>query len=188
MISLGAATLVYPTPIWVIGTYDKEGKPNLATAAWVGVCCSDPPAVAVSFRKATYSHGNIMEHKAFTVNIPSEKYIKEADYCGIVSGRQHNKFEELELRPLRSELVDAPYIKEFPIIIECRLLDHLEIGRHTQFIGEIMDIKADKNIIGEDNFPDVKRLKPLLYSPGSRAYHGTGEYLGQAYSIGKREK
>ena len=78
--SLGANTLIYPTPTWVVGTYDKDGKPNVMTAAWGGICCSQPPCVAVSLRKATYSYGNIVERKAFTVNVPSVAHAKQADY------------------------------------------------------------------------------------------------------------
>jgi len=69
--SFGAKTLVYPTPVWIIGTYDKVGKPNAMTIAWGGICSSTPPCVAVSIRKATYTHGNIIERKAFTVNVLS---------------------------------------------------------------------------------------------------------------------
>ena len=90
--SLGAKTLIYPTPVWVVGTYDNEGKPNVMTAAWGGVCCSQPPCVGVSLRKATYSFGSIMERKAFTVNVPSDAHVREADYFGIASGRDSDKF------------------------------------------------------------------------------------------------
>ncbi|MDP2910764.1 MAG: flavin reductase family protein, partial [Candidatus Omnitrophota bacterium] len=84
--SLGAKALVFTTPMWIIGTYDKNGKPNGAAVAWGGIVCSKPPCVAISLRKATYSYGNIMDKKAYTVNVPSEKHIKEADYFGMVSG------------------------------------------------------------------------------------------------------
>lgn len=80
--SLGAKTLVYPTPVFVVGTYDKAGKPNAMTASWGGICCSQPPCVAVSLRKATYTHGNILARKAFTISIPSEEYVKQADHFG----------------------------------------------------------------------------------------------------------
>lgn len=86
--SLGAKTILYPTPVSVVGTYDKEGKPNVMTAAWVGICCSRPPCIAVSLRKATYTHGNIVERGAFTINTPSEKYVKETDYFGVNCGRR----------------------------------------------------------------------------------------------------
>ena len=83
--SLGAKTILYPTPVVVVGTYDKHEKPNMMTAAWVGICCSKPPCIAVSLRKARYTYSNIVERRAFTVNVPSEKYIKETDYVGIAS-------------------------------------------------------------------------------------------------------
>ena len=80
--SLGVKTLACPTPLWVVGTYDSEGKPNVMTIAWGGICCSKPQCVNISLRKATYSFDNIIERKAFTINIPSEKHVKEADYFG----------------------------------------------------------------------------------------------------------
>ena len=86
--SIGAKTLVYPTPTWVVGTYDKEDKPNAATVAWGGICCSEPPCIAISLRKATYSYGNIVQRKAFTVNVPSETHVKQADFFGLFKGDQ----------------------------------------------------------------------------------------------------
>jgi flavin reductase (DIM6/NTAB) family NADH-FMN oxidoreductase RutF len=183
--SMGAKTLVFPTPVWVVGTYDKEGKPNVMAAAWGGICCSKPPCVAVSLRKATYTYGNIMERKAFTVNVPSEVHAREADYVGIVSGKTVDKFAATGLTPVRSELVDAPYVREFPLVLECRLLRTVEIGLHTQFIGEIIDVKADENVLGEGGLPDIGKVKPIVYAPEIRSYHGIGGNLGSAYSLGK---
>lgn len=181
--TLGAKTLVYPTPVFVVGTYDKAGKPNVMTAAWAGICCSVPPCVAVSLRKATYTYGNIMARKAFTVSIPSEDYVNEADYFGIASGRDEDKFAKSGLTPIRSDLVDAPYVKEFPLVLECRLQHHIEIGLHTQFIGEILDVKSDE--VGEDGLPDIEKVRPILFSPEARKYHAVGRYLGKAFSIGR---
>ena len=108
--SLGAKTLLYPTPVLVVGTYDKAGTPNAAVVAWGGICCSTPPCVAISLRKATYSYGNIVERKAFTISIPSESHARDADYFGMASGRNGNKFVATGLTPIKSELVDAPYV------------------------------------------------------------------------------
>jgi flavin reductase (DIM6/NTAB) family NADH-FMN oxidoreductase RutF len=183
--SLGARTILYPTPVSVVGTYDKDGKPNVMTAAWVGICCSRPPCIAVSLRKATYTHGNIVERGAFTINTPSEKYIKETDYFGLVSGREADKFSAAKLTPVRSEHVDAPYVKEFSLVLECKLRHTIEIGLHTQFIGEIIDVKADEAIL-ENELPDMKKLKPILYAPEAGKYYGVGSYLGEAHSLGKK--
>lgn len=183
--SVGAKTLLYPTPVLMVGTYDQAGKPNLMNAAWGGICCSQPPCVAVSLRKATYSHACIVDRKAFTVGIACEGRMVEADYVGIASGRDVDKFAVAGLTPVRSELVDAPYAAEFPVVLECRLLHIVEIGLHTQFVGEIIDVKADVDVLGEDGLPDIMKIKPLMYDTSHRGYHGVGPLLGRAFTVGK---
>jgi len=184
--SLGAKTLFFPTPVLMVGTYDQAGKPNLMTAAWGGICCSEPPCVTVSVRKARHSYDSIVERKAFTVGIASEAIMTEADYVGIASGRNADKFSVTGLTPVRSELVDAPYAAEFPLVLECRLLHTLEIGIHTQFIGEIVDVKADPDILSDDGLPDILNVKPLVYDTAHKGYHSVGPLLGKAFSIGKK--
>ena len=183
--SLGTKTIVYPTPVFIVGTYDQKGKANVMCAAWGGIACSVPPCIAVSLRKATYSYSCIVENKAFTINIPSEDYVKEADYFGMVSGRDEDKFATTGLTAVKSDLVHAPYIQEFPLVIECKLLHTFELGLHTQFIGEIMDVKVDENLLEEGKIPAIDKVKPILFAPENRAYHGIGEYLGKAFSIGR---
>ena len=183
--SFGPKTLVYPAPVWVVGTYDKGGKPNVMTIAWGGICCSAPPCVAISLRKATHSYSNIMEKKAFTINVPSEAHAKDADYFGLVSGRDVDKFSATGLTPVKSDLVDAPYLKEFPLVLECKVIHTFDIGLHTQFIGEILDVKADESVLGEKGLPDIEKVRPILFSPERRTYHKVGDYLGDAFSMGK---
>jgi len=184
--SIGAKTIIFPTPTLVIGTYDANGKPNVMTAAWGGICCSQPPCVAISLRKATYTYGNIVAKQAFTVNIPSERYIDEVDYFGIASGRNHDKFADTGLTPVKSDLVDAPFVQEFPFFLECKVIHVIEIGLHTQFIGEILDIKAEETILNNSGLPDIERVKPISYAPENRSYYGIGVHLGLARSLGKR--
>ena len=183
--SLGVKTLACPTPLWVVGTYDSEGKPNVMTIAWGGICCSKPQSLNISLRKATYSYNNIIEKRAFTINIPSENQAKEADYFGIATGRKTNKFADTGLTPVKSDLVDAPYIKEFPLILECKMTHNTEIGTHTLFVGEIVDVKADESVLGEEGLPDINKVLPVLFAPEVRTYHGIGKTLGKAFSIGK---
>jgi len=186
--SLGAKTLVYPTPVFIVGTYDKEGKPNAMTAAWGGICCSSPPCVAISMQKVRHSYENLVNKKAFTVNIPSEKFAREADYFGIVSGRKEDKFAKTGLTAVPSELVDAPYIKEFPLNLECKVIQVIEIGLHTQFIGEIIDVKIDETLQADEQQPFIEQIKPMLYAPDNSSYYGVGEYIGRAFSIGRELK
>ena len=183
--SLGAKTLLYPTPVLVIGTYDSNGRANAMTASWGGICCSTPPCIAVSIRKATYTYGNLREREAFTVNIPAEAQIRAADYFGMVSGRNEDKFKAIRLTPVKGDIVNAPYIEEFPLVIECRLVQSIERGSHTQFIGEVMDVKADESVLGEGEVPDIEKLRPVIFTPVSRNYYGIGSFVGKAFSIGK---
>lgn len=184
--SIGAKTIVFPTPVFIIGTYDKDAKPNAMAVAWGGICCSDPVCVSISLREVTYTYANILERKAFTVSIPSETYIKEADYFGIVSGRTEDKFTSTGLTPVKSELVDAPYIKEFPFILECSLLQAVKIGLHTLFIGQVKDVKADEAVLAKEGFPDIEKIKPIIFNPANRTYYGVGKCLGNAFSIGRK--
>jgi flavin reductase (DIM6/NTAB) family NADH-FMN oxidoreductase RutF len=183
--SLSAKTIAYPTPVFVVGTYDAQGRPNIMTAAWGGICCSVPPCVNVSLRKATHSYHSIVYRKAFTVSIPSESQVREADYCGIASGKTEDKFARLGLTPVRSDLVDAPYVQEFPLVLECRLVHTAELGLHTLFVGEIMDVKIDDDALGPNGLPDLAKLRPMVFAPEVRQYHGIGAALGKAFSIGK---
>jgi flavin reductase (DIM6/NTAB) family NADH-FMN oxidoreductase RutF len=183
--SLGAKALMFPAPVLMVGTYDRVGKPNLMNAAWGGICCSDPPCVTVSVRKARHSYDSIVERKAFTVGIANEAHMTAADYVGIASGRDADKFAVAGLTPVRSALVDAPYAEEFPLVLECRLLHTLELGVHTQFIGEIVDVKGDAETLAEDGLPDILKMRPLVYDTAHKGYHGVGPLVGKAFSVGK---
>ena len=121
-ISLGAKTLAQPAPLWIIGSYDESGRPNAMAAAWGGICCSKPPCIAVSLREDRHSYASILARRAFTISVPSVEYAAQADYFGIVSGKDVDKFAATGLTPVRSELVDASYVGEFPLVLECALL------------------------------------------------------------------
>ncbi len=181
-ISLGAGTFAVPAPVWVVGTYDTAGKPNLMTAAWGGICNSRPPCIYVSLRKATYSHGNIMAKGAYTVSIPSQEHVKEADWIGIASGREVDKFTKAKLTPVRSEKVDAPYVAEFPVVIECKVMQVHELGLHTQFIGEVVDVKANEDVLNSKGAIDIRKAKPIVFSPGAHTYHSVGGKLMDAFT------
>ncbi|MCE5284517.1 MAG: flavin reductase family protein [Pelosinus sp.] len=186
--SIPANVFAMPSPVWVVGTYRENDTPNIMTAAWAGICCSVPPCVAVSLQKIRSSYANILERKAFTINIPSSKQVAETDYVGIVSGKIADKFTTAHLTAAKSEIVDAPYIDEFPLILECRLLHTIEIGLHTQFIGEIVGIKADDDVLNEKGIPTLEKVLPFVYSSSDHAYYHIGEQLEQAYSIGMKFK
>ena len=186
--SLGAGTYALPSPVWVVGTYDASGKPNLMTAAWGGICNSRPPCIYVSLRKATYSHGNIMLRRAYTVSIPSEQHVREADWIGIASGRDADKFSVAHLTPVRGSKVDAPYVEEFPVAIECQVKEIVELGLHTQFVGEIVDVKADEAVLNKRGTLDIKKVKPIIFTSSAGTYHGVGRKLMDAFQTRELKK
>jgi len=181
--SIGANTALYPTPAVLVGTYDQQGKPNIMTVAWAGICCSKPPCVGIALRKATYTFGCLMGRQAFTVSIPSEEHVRVVDYCGVVSGRDEDKFAACKLTPVKADKVDAPYVQEFPVILECQVRHVLEIGLHTQFVGEILDVKVEESLLDPSGKPDVTRIKPIFYAPMLQLYFGTGPQLIKAFTV-----
>ena len=180
--SFGPQTILHPHPVLIVGTYNEDGRANIAAVSWGGICCSQPPCVAISLRAATKSHGNILNRRAFTVSIPSERHVREADHSGVVSGRDTDKFATTGLTAVPSEMVDAPYVGEFPIVMECRVKEIVEIGLHTQFIWEIADLKVDEEVLGDNGQPDITKVRPVMYATGNKAYFGIGEFLGDAFT------
>jgi flavin reductase (DIM6/NTAB) family NADH-FMN oxidoreductase RutF len=192
--SLGATPLVYPMPVLVVGTYDAAGRPNVMTAAWGGIACSAPPCLAVSLRAATASHGNITARGAFTVGVPGRDQAAHADYFGMVSGRDTDKLAATGLTPVPAEFVDAPFVAEFPLVLECALVQTHEIGLHTQFIGEIKDVKVDESCLDGAGNVDLERLEPVVLALDTRSrsaaeaggYFTLGPRVGSVFSSGRK--
>lgn len=181
-VPINKKTLLFTHPVFIIGSYDKDEKPNIMAVSWGGICCSNPPCVAISLRKATYTYHNIMENKAFTLNVPPVGYVKESDYVGIISGRDTNKFEKIKLTPVKSQNVYAPYVEEFPVVLECRVVHTFELGIHTQFVGEIINVMADEEVLNEKRMPVMNKVKPFIYDSSEIAYYEIGNKIHDAFS------
>jgi len=182
--SLGPKTLASPAPVWVVCAYDAAGRATGATIAWGDICCSNPPSLAISLQPPRHTYGLIKAAKAFTVNIPAQSQASLADYFGIVSGRDVDKFAAANLTAVKSGLVNAPYIEEFPLAFECALTHTLDLGTHTLFVGEIKDVKADPAILDPAGKIDIQKLGAVMFSPATRQYYGLGPLLGAGFSIG----
>lgn len=180
---LGPRTLTYPMPVLLVGVYDAEGRPNLMAAAWGGICNSTPPCVSVSIRPSRWTHDPLLQRKAFTLGIPSTSMAAQADFAGIACGRTVDKFAATGLTPRRSEHVDAPYAAECPIVLECRLLQHVELPSHTLMIGEICNVSALESCMDGEQ-PDIFKVDPLVYDAASRHYYRLGGEVAPAYTAG----
>jgi flavin reductase (DIM6/NTAB) family NADH-FMN oxidoreductase RutF len=172
--------LIFPNPVLVVCTYDANGKANAATLAWGGVASSGPSAVSIAVQPRRYTYEALMSRKAFTVNLTPAKYVAEADYFGIASGRDDDKFAVTGLTPVRSELVDAPYIAEFPYSLECVVTHTLDLGVHTLFIGEIKDVKIDADAADWGGF-DL-----LIYDAAKREYRLPGKAIAKGFDVGRK--
>jgi flavin reductase (DIM6/NTAB) family NADH-FMN oxidoreductase RutF len=156
--SLGRRPLLFPQPALLVATYDGEGKPNVMVAAWSGICCSDPLSLAVSVRPDRWTHDPLLARKAFTVGVASESMLEAVDFSGMESGRNRDKFAAAGWTAVKAELVDAPYVAECPVILECSLSRSIPLGSHTMMIGAVLDVRADEDCLDSDGTsPDVVR-------------------------------
>ncbi len=182
---IGNKPVAYTAPVYIVGTYDENGVPNAMNAAWGGICVSNPPCISVSIQKPRKTYDNILEKGCFTINIPDETQVEVADYFGLVTGKKVKKFENLGVTPKKSEMIDAPYIEEFKVNIECKVINSIEIGSHVIFIGEIVNILADEEILDEKLNIEVEKLKPITFDPMKKGYYSIAEKVGQGFSQGK---
>jgi len=127
----------------------------------------------------------VKERKAFAVSVPSQSQVKEVDYFGLVSGRDIDKFAATGWTPVRSGLVDTPYVQECPLVLECKVLHVHDLGLHTQFVGQILDVKTNEAVLDAAGMPDILKILPIIFSPGNRVYYGVGGSLGHAFAVGK---
>lgn len=171
-VSVGIKNYLMPQPAVVIGSYAENGQPNMMTAAWVGVCNSTPLSIAVSIRPSRMSYDNIMHNKSFTINIPSVKLIPQMDYVGVISGKDEDKFQRLGLTAIKGAFVNAPTIEEFPISIECELVDTVIMDSHTQFIGKVVNTSINPQFLNHDGSVNLEALQPVVYQENKYYTYG----------------
>jgi len=168
--------LLAPLPVVLVGCAHKELGRNLLTIAWCGVDCSEPPLIHISVRPSRHSYRMIRESGCFTVNIPTKELLEKVDRCGLVSGREGDKFERVGLTALDGSAVDAPIVAECPVNIECKVRHVLELGIHHMFIGEVVAVRADEGLVREDGSLDLSKVPLFAYVHGE--YVELGERLG----------
>ena len=186
----GPQKILFPMPVSLVvtGTMDKA---NIVTIAWVSLLTSKPPTLGISVGSRGFSGKEILKNGHFTVNIASANIMVEADYCGITSGKDEDKFEATGLTKLPSKHIKSPIIKECPLNIECKLTASSIVGQTNHFIGEILEVHMDTDKLKDINDPGsylADAMNPLIYMGGAREYRRIGEKIGDAYSIGKSLK
>ncbi len=178
--------MLYPIPA-VMVSCGKEGvKPNIITVAWAGNVCSSPAMLSISVRKERHSYAAIKETGEFVVNLVDRKLVRAADWCGVRSGRDYDKFAEMKLTPLESQKIAAPGIAESPVNIECRVKEVLELGSHDMFVAEVLCVTVEDKFMDEKGRFDLGAAELVAYSHGE--YFALGEKLGKfGYSVAKKK-
>lgn len=177
--------MLYPLPVVMVSCNRKGEKPNIVTVAWTGTICSDPAMVSISVRPERYSHDIIEETGEFVINLVTKDLTYATDYCGVRSGRDVDKFKEMNLTPLSSKMIDAVGIEESPVNIECKVVEVKKLGSHDMFIAEVVNVTVDDRYMDENNKFNLNDSDLVAYSHGE--YFTLGEKIGTfGYSVRKK--
>jgi len=181
--TLPASTVLYPLPA-VLVTCKHLERDNIITLSWVGTVCSAPPTVAISVRPTRYSHHLIVDSGEFVINVPKASQLKEVDYCGMVSGREIDKFKECCFNRMKASKIKTPLIAECPVHLECVVKETLHLGSHDMFIGEVIAIDVSEDCFNESGRLQIEKTEPFFYFPGD-LLGGTGEYRAMGVCLGR---
>ena len=179
--------MLYPLPAVMVSCQLGGERPNIITVAWTGTVCSDPAMVYISVRESRHSYDIIRESGEFVINLTTEELARATDVCGVKSGRDTDKFQEMKLTPLPSQHISAPGIAESPLNLECKVKQVVELGSHDMFIAEILGVTVDDRYMDEKGTFHLNDAKLVSYSHGT--YFELGEKIGTfGYSVRKDSK
>lgn len=179
--NFGPKPMLYPMPVFIIGTYNEDGTPNAMNAAWGGI--SEETEISICVDSAHKTAENILARKAFTVSMATAQFAAACDYVGIVSGnKEPEKFTKAGFHASKSAFVDAPLIDELPMALECELISY--DPETCRLVGKIVNVCAEETVLDDKGKVDVAKLRPISYDPMSHHYLVLGEIVGQAFHDG----
>lgn len=181
---LAPSTILFPVPAVLVTVASGDGRDNIITLAWVGTVNSEPPMVSISVRPSRHSHGLLEEAGEFVVNLPGAGMVRELDLCGMVSGRDEDKFSLCGFGKLPASRVGAPLIDRCPVNIECAVRNKLSLGSHDMYIGEILAVHVDEAVLDERGRIDFAKMRPVAFAAGE--YRDLGAKLStMGFSVKK---
>lgn len=180
-------TMIYPLPAVMISCGSTAEEYNIITVAWVGTICTNPAMCYISVRPERHSYPIIKKNMEFVINLTTQELAKATDWCGVRSGKDYNKFEEMHLTPGKAKMVSAPIIEESPLNIECRVKEIIALGSHDMFIAEVLNVKADQKYLNSETGKfELDKANLLVYAHGG--YYGMGEKIGKfGWSVEKKK-
>ena len=178
-------TFLYPLPVVMVSSGDME-KSNIITVAWTGILNTNPAIVYISVRPERHSYNMIKETGEFVINLTNEQLAYATDWCGVKSGRDVDKFKEMNLTKEKANFVNCPMIKEAPVSVECKVREIKELGSHHMFVADVLAINADEKYIDENGAFDISKCNLISYLNGH--YYSTGNKIGKfGYSVQKKK-
>lgn len=178
--------MLYPLPAVMVSLGKAAECSNIVTVAWTGTICTNPPMVYISLRPERYSYNIIKETKEFVINLTTKDLAYATDLCGVVSGRDVDKWEKAKLTKEEASIVSCPIIAESPVNIECKVREIKELGSHHMFIADVVAVNVSEEFIDDKNRLDLKKTEPIVYSHGE--YYSLGALLGNfGYSVRKKK-
>ena len=177
-------TMIYPLPALLISCGTEEEEYNLFTVAWAGTICTNPAMCYIAVRPERHSYNIIKRSMEFVINLTTEDLAKATDWCGVRSGRDYNKFEEMQLTPAPSHAIKTPIVAESPLNIECRVKEIVHRGSHDMCIAGVVNVQADKQYLDAEGKWHLDQSTPLVYLHGG--YYGLGQFIGRfGFSVKK---
>lgn len=180
--------MIYPLPAVLVSCGSEPLEFNLITVAWVGTICTNPAMCYISVRPERHSYPILKKNMEFVINLTTKDLAYATDWCGVNSGREHAKFEEMRLTPGKATIVNAPTVEESPLCIECRIKEIMALGSHDMFIAEVVNVQADDRYLDQETGAfDLRKANPLAYAHGK--YYELGELVGKfGWSVQKKRK
>ena len=184
-ISFRPGNMLYPLPAVMVSVADQAGNTNIITVAWAGTVCTNPPMVSISVRPSRYSYHMLEETGEFVIKLTTRALTYAADYCGVKSGRDVDKWKEAKLTPVKSDIVKAPCIAQSPVNIECKVIRREQLGSHDLFLAEVVAVHAEEQYMDEKGGFHLEKANPVVYSHGW--YYVLGDKVGKfGYSVKRR--
>ncbi len=179
--------MVYPLPAVMISCGNSKEEYNILTVSWVGTLCTNPALCYISVRPERHSYPILEKNKEFVINLTTSDLAFATDWCGVKSGKDFNKFEEMKLTPGKATIVNAPIIEESPLCIECKIIEIKPLGSHNMLVAEVVNILADDKFIDEETGAfDMKKANLLVYAHGN--YYDMGTLIGKfGWSVKKKK-
>ncbi|MBR7165872.1 MAG: flavin reductase family protein [Clostridia bacterium] len=179
-------TLLAPVPAVLVTSGTME-KPNVATIAWTGITCSEPPMTYISLRPSRHSHKIISETGEFVINLTTGSLAKATDACGVYTGAKMNKIKAYSLTPEKASQVSCPTLAQSPVCLECKVEEIKHLGSHDMFLAKIVAVDVDEAYIREDGKLDLKKANLLAYSHGD--YVQLGKKIGSfGFAVKKKKR